>query len=231
MYFSDLFKKISEGNNKLKITEYKEAPSLEKARFSVRFQAPREKGAAVERAYGIISRLFSGHDAIMEVNSGYAGVSTKGKATEVPLEEFIYELKLLGVPYRCRKVPNTAATTLSKLFGGNSRKENDEVMAYIDNELLLSPKFLRVFPSHGVRLFLFRAEQDGAAGRGDAAPGRITAEDKADRHGFISRFIAMTNDEKFTLIDMAVFCYVFLGQVGISTLYMEMDELKKKLLD
>lgn len=206
----------------MKINELKEKDRLDMARFSISYKAPEDINKAMRRAYEIIAKLGSGRDAIMEFNSSYilkkekpAAITNKNKN---PFKDYTDELKHLGITYTVRKIPNAGAGSfLAKLFSfGGGKSECDEVLAYIDGDMLLSNDILHSIPSDGVRFYFIDKG--------------VLMGDSGNHYDAINRFTAMTDDEKLAAIEMAVFSYMHFGQMGISTLKMELADLKEILL-
>ena len=201
--------------NEIRIIENKEKNRLDAARFSVTYKTPKSDMAVRERAYKILVELASGNDAIMEINSGFTGPHQKNNSEEKSMQEFVDEFKRLGIAYKHRKVPSMRTSLLGKLFFSGSSKEDDEIMAYVDNEMLLSEDVMKLLPVYGVRFYFAKRN---TLLRGDE-----------ERYNAISRFLDLLDNEKLSLIEMAVFIFVYLGQVGICTEKIDIEDLRELL--
>jgi hypothetical protein len=151
----------------------------------------------------------------MEFNSSFIIKNAKptAKTNKNPLQEYTDELKRIGITYTIRKIPNVGAGSFFvKLFSfGGAKNECDEILAYIDGETLLSNDLINSIPSDGGRFYFI--DKGVLMGEGE------------NRYDVINKFTAMTDDEKLAAIELAVFSYMHFGQMGISTLKMEIADL------
>ena len=199
----------------IKITERKIRDRLDEAGYSISFAVPKDIESARRFSYDIVLKLASGYDSIMQINSGYAAPNNKNFIKNLTVQEYADIFKSHGIAYRYRKVPSTNTSILDKLFSGKTQKEAEELTAYIDFNTLSSEYFARILPLYGVRFF-FAAEE-------------MLLGDDPDRNKTIIRFMDLLDNEKLNLIEMAVFCYVYFGQIGISSIKTDYETLKKLL--
>ena len=182
-------------------------------KFSISYSAPKGIDAARRIACNFISKLGAGLDAIMEINSGYSEKAASNRSESIlSVQEYASEFTRLNVEYKQKKVPAVNAALLGRLFTGRSRKEDDVIIAYIDNEMINNDSFIQALPYFGV-MFHFTERQ-------------VLLGEDDNRLSAINRFLDMTDTDKLTVFERAVFCYAYFGQIGVSTRKTGYDELK-----
>lgn len=188
---------------KIKITDNSNTKLAEYANFSIAYSSRKMESSQV--SYEIISALKESNDLIIELNSALINLDVQKKNSL--RNNFIEGLQNLGIEFTSKKVAVQEGRTILSITLDTKKVEGFEIYALVKHEIWLDKEFKKIIPRFGARYYLPFAHAENN----------------------LSAFLELSEDEKINVSKMVVFDNIVLGNMGIATKHIAINELNQLL--
>lgn len=190
---------------RIKFRKISDRISMGSPQYSLTYRSDPQNAAGI--SHGILSALIEKNDVIIEINSDMNGSKLKNYD---PVADFMDKTGQFDLAYRKKLVPSEKNNSfLSFLMGSGKRKQASEALIYIPNSVWFHPVIKDCLPVYGARYYITEPTADAAA--------KLNETERLNEEGIAAVF-------RMIIFDLAV-C----GQMGISSMYLSMDEIKGML--
>ncbi len=173
--------------------------------YSITYKSNLKNASSI--SHEIISAFIGKSDVIVEINSDMSGTEPDRRN---PVDEFIGKTGSFDLSYRMRNIQSERnRTVFGFALGSQKKKQANEALIYIPNTVWNHPDFVSCLPLHGARYYVAK-ENDDISGRLEEIE-RMSQSDRVDEF-------------KAVVFDLAI-C----GQMGVSSAFLTMDEIKGML--
>ncbi len=193
-------------NYKLKLTETGNKENSGVPQFSLLYNA--EKGnLKTNISYEILSLLKGDHDVVIEVDTSLI-IQSKNVNKFLP-EELLAEIRNRKLEYSYKKSPSQKQHFFSFLFGLNKNEDDHSITVYVPDIVWKDKALYDMLPNSGVRYYITKNSNDA----------RKVLDDMN----------LMMDKEKINYFDYIVFDVTEFSQMGISSNYYKINDIKKVL--
>lgn len=195
-------------SNNIKIKENKGGGSPDAPRFTLFYNQKGSLQEAQQFSYSLLSRLRGDSDVIMELNSDLFVSNGKNKSDII--QSYVEYARKQGLSYRYRKLPSAGGKSFfEKLLSQQKIQEAHELVMHIPSGTWASEGFSSCINTGGARYYF-----TGTAEIPDDLPDEMSK---------------MTDTDKLDFFKMIVFDLCIMGNMGINTRSMELNDLKNLL--
>jgi hypothetical protein len=188
----------------VKVKELK-AGSTGSPRYTLELQHTGMGDSKLAANYDVLAKLIGGSDLLLSLSTALLNLPYPSRSPHV--HEFLQTVRTLGLEYRCSKVASSSGRNLlGGLLMGKKDQEDEEVLAYVPNEIWVGSDFKKVLPIYGVKLYIPR--------------------EKTDASKLFEDMSRMLDHEKPDYFKMILFSSVCMDSIGVFTNSMTLSELK-----
>ncbi len=192
----------------IKIKDNKNENSMDSARFTLNYNQPGNPQEAQLFAYKLLSLLKGGSDVVMELNSDLFVANDKPQGDIIQF--YVDYAKRLGLNYRYRKLPSASNKSIfSRLLSPSKKQEAHELVIHVPAGIWEGEGFYEYINIYGARYYFTRSPE---------AQGDLPDE-----------MSKMTDSDKFDFFKMVVFDLSIMGNMGINSRVLELNDIKKLL--
>lgn len=191
----------------IKIKETKTEDSLESARYYLSYKQSNKVEEARTFSYKLLSLLKGSSDVVMEINTSL--FFSSGTNSDF-IQFYIEYAKKLGLDYRYRKIQASGNKSIfSRLLSQGKNQDAHELIIHVPAGIWEMEGFCDYINTNGTRYYFTGAEK---------ASGNLLDE--------MGR---MTDTDKLNFFKLIVFDFCSLGNMGINSKILKLDDLKKLL--
>ena len=194
---------------KIKVKELKSDGTLDSPRFTLSLPETGSEEKQISSSYDALAKLIGASDFIISLDSSLMNLPHSKRALYT--RQFLESVRAMRLEYQCSK--STPRSGGQSLFAGFLNKKADpeqEILAYVPNEIWKGNDFKQALPLYGARYFV--------AKEGDVGPTLLDTMHK------------MLDEEKLDYFRLILFSVVYFNSIGISAKHLTLPELKSMLL-
>lgn len=195
-------------NEKIKITSHKSEPSLNSPQFTIIIGQAKTKNRQVQNNYEILTKLIGSSDIVISLDSTLMNLPYQRR---MPLiQDFLESIRALNLEYKLMKVTSPSSQSFLSMLFREKDTENQEILAYIPNEIWMNGTFKEILPFYGARYFI--------------------TKDNSNSPAILDDMQKMTDDEKLDYFRLIIFNSVYVSSMGICSKYLSLSELEKMMI-
>ena len=173
--------------------------------YSITYKSDLKNASSI--SHEIISAFIGKSDVIVEINSDMSGI---GPDRSNSVDGFIGKTGAFNLSYRMRNVQSEKnSSAFGFVLDLRKKKQAKEALIHIPNAVWNHPAFGSCLPLHGARYYV--------------------AKESDDFSGRLEKIECMSLSDKADVFKAVIFDLAICGQMGISSAFLTMDEIKGML--
>lgn len=197
-------------SNEIKLRKNKRDSKLSSAQFSLTYKQQKSKSEMKKQIYDIISTLKGKNDVLIEMNSSLFSVRNEKNAY---VKKFINSIRKLDLDYRYSKVPaKNNQSILSNFLGKEDNEHAHEILTFVPHDIWTTETFQKIIPLCGIRYYITK-----------------DTVEKIDGEELLNKMSRMMDSEKLDYFKFTVFDGGQLGNMGINSNHLSLNDIKQLL--
>lgn len=193
--------------NSIKVKELK-GGSLSSPKYTVELQHTGSGEKQIACNYEVLTKLIGSNDLLISLDTSLLNLPYSKRSAH--MLEFLQKIRALGLEYRCSKVTsNSGRNLIGGILIGKSTQEDEQILAYIPNEIWSGSDLKKALPDYGVKYYITR--------------------ERTDASKLFEDMNKMLDDEKLGYFRLILFSVVSMDSIGVFTNSMTLADIKNLL--